>query len=500
MCKIFKSHKRLKKYNANRFAACLLAVLMLFSALSTGSITVHADASGGSVAQIGNDYYTSLADAITAANIAATTAAVEIDLLAKVEYVETLTINKNVTLDLNGFTLEATGGISVITGGNVVDNSTGHTGFLEVDSEACVFASTNSQIPVYNGSTGYAFATITHQQDTPDVEDDAFELIFRPYFGTSDINALLAENGDATQVSIGIRLEWIDSDGKSQSKDLKYTDEMVKKVYAEGKAFYIKATGIDKFEDVRITPLVKFGVFTSTSTSIECLGEVEYATDYKNDAQYTRILYSEDFKGDTAMDTSALQVYDGTKGVSASIASDVNGNEYIKITHGNGNGNAGNHRFNMKYGSGSAIQNSGYKVGDTTRFKVSFDVCPTTTEKVYVIKLRDKYASTSTIGDEIIALSNGNVTFTGIKLTEPCTYTANQWLHFDVFYEFTGETTTSKYAIYMDNSFIGEVIGTKQLLRLVESIGIGWQDMADDTKEYTVYMDNLSIATTRKSE
>lgn len=277
----------------------LLAVLMFFSALATGSITVHANAPEGSVAQIGEAYYTNLADAITEANTAATTTAVEIDLLASVEYADALIVNNNVTLDLNGWTLNATGGISVITGGNVVDNSEGNTGFLEVESEKCVFAATNTQMPVYNGTNGYVFATMVEQvHRMSDEGADTFELIFKPYFGTSTINALLANGGKDAHVSIGIRLEYTDANGKTQTKDLVYTDEMVKSVYGgTNMAFYIRAAGVTSFAELTITPLVKSNVGSNPEWS---------KSEYKESA-YQRLMLScgeaiinEDFTSYTA--------------------------------------------------------------------------------------------------------------------------------------------------------------------------------------------------------
>ena len=62
------------------------------------------------------------------------------------------------------------------------------------------------KMPVYKNETEYEEANITMQQSPIEIGDNSFELIFRPYFGTSEMNALLAANGDATRVSIGIRL------------------------------------------------------------------------------------------------------------------------------------------------------------------------------------------------------------------------------------------------------------------------------------------------------
>lgn len=286
----------------------LLAVFMLFSALSAGSMTVQADDTTSGVAQIGEMTYATFAGAVAAANEAAINATekVEIDLLADITLGSDVTIEDNITLDLNANTLDLNGykltisSYLVSNSGNVVDNSTTKTGFLKVSSDKCALNLTNSQIPVYDGSTGYAFATITHQQATPAVEeDDAFELVFRPYFGSADINALLAK-GDDAKVYIGIRLTWTDANGNTQTKDLKYTNDMVKAVYAidSKMAFYIKATQITDFANLTVTPLVKPITSEGTSTSTECLGDlegVEYELLMKAYENDSTMKYSTDF-------------------------------------------------------------------------------------------------------------------------------------------------------------------------------------------------------------
>ena len=51
-------------------------------------------------------------------------------------------------------------------------------------------------------------------------------------------------------------MEWT-VDGETMTQDLVYEDDMVKRVYSEGMAFYIKATGVNSFENLTITPMVK---------------------------------------------------------------------------------------------------------------------------------------------------------------------------------------------------------------------------------------------------
>ena len=276
MDKIFKSQKRLKKYNVNRFAAWLLAVLMLFSALPTGSVTVHAEATG--VAKVRDNTYNSLEEAIEAAGTPATSEeSVEIKMLADISLESDTTIADYIALNLNGYTLDLCGHILSIYGvasneGNVVDSSKDKTGLLMAGS--FVVSTTNTQMPVYDTNRdGYVFATMTEQVYRDGVVgEDPFKLFLKPDFGA--VNSLLASGSTAAKVDIGIHLEWTDASGVTQKKDLVYkdTDELFEQVYANsGKAFYLTATGVTKFEDLTITPLVKSELGTTwRGTKFKC--------------------------------------------------------------------------------------------------------------------------------------------------------------------------------------------------------------------------------------
>ncbi|MBR4061288.1 MAG: carbohydrate binding domain-containing protein [Lachnospiraceae bacterium] len=254
MDKIFKSQRRLKKYNLNRLAAWLLAVLMFFSALPTGSMTVQAGAMDGNVAQIvGGNSYTSLELAIDAAN--------DNDIIMLLDNIDlgaeaSIAPNKAITIDLNGRFLKAYA-FNAYGKTKIIDGSESKTGVLKVTN--FIPAADNGQMPVYNDTDGYMFATMVEQVERiSKVGDDTFKLIFKPYFGTTAMNKLLEKGGKTAQVSICIRLEWTDEEGNTQSKELEYADEMVKEVYAgKNKAFYIEASGATQFDNLTITPLVK---------------------------------------------------------------------------------------------------------------------------------------------------------------------------------------------------------------------------------------------------
>ncbi len=473
----------------------LLAVLMLFATLSAGSMTVKADEAV--VAQIGDTTYATFTDAIVAAN-ADVAAEVKIELLANVTLGADVTINDNIILDLNKQTLDLNGskltinGSLVSNGGNVVDNSRDKVGFLAVDSEKCIFAPKNSQIPVYDGSTGYAFAEITHQQQTLDMEgDDVFKLIFRPYFGSSDINALLGANGNATGVNIGIRVTWTDTEGITQTKDLVYKDELVKDVYTNNKAFYITATGVRSFRDLTITPLVKSNV----SNEAADISEEEVAA-----TAYTWKLFSEDFEGYNVTDykiTGFTKTATDYNKVTSSIEGDTD-NKFVNVSFDNiipkGTVNQ-TPRFYIVTGNNGpvkkAFSDKGVTPGATTKFKVSFDICLTSTDHAIDIRINGDSNTSKNYERFIRFSSNGTLIFYADQ-TKNQTYVENEWMRFDVFFDFS----TYTYDIYLN----GEQVVKRGSLN---NKTLGWVESVSTVStetygsgSYTMYMDNISIATT----
>ena len=263
----------------------LLAVLMLFSALSAGSMTVQAETTDGYVVQINDgDKYISLDAAITAANAGDTIKLLDtIDLGA-----EDIAPGKAITIDLNGYILKASAFNA--SGASVVDSSTEKTGVLKVTN--CVLDEANTQMPIYNGTDGYAFATMTEQvHRVSEVGADPFKLIFKPDFGA--VNELLANGSDAAKVSIGINLEWTGAEAPAK---LVYTDDMVKTVYGNsGKAFYIELTGFSNVDDLTITPIVESHLGTTWS-------ETEFNAEVEETVQYTITFVDED--GTTVISTA----------------------------------------------------------------------------------------------------------------------------------------------------------------------------------------------------
>ena len=204
------------------------------------------------VASIGGTNYATWQEAIAAA-----TAEDTITLLDNVE-TESINTETNFTLNLNGYTLKVSSFGKYV---NVVDSVGG--GLLEVEADACTLPPTNEQVPVYDGTkNGYVFVTIKDQNDGGTISENSFKLIFRPSFGTDATakNTLLANGGEAAEISIGLRLDWtVEGAPKSQllvyGKDADEVD-MVAMVYSQDKAFYINALGLDNFDNLKVTPYI----------------------------------------------------------------------------------------------------------------------------------------------------------------------------------------------------------------------------------------------------
>ena len=226
----------------------LLAVLMFFSALWAGNMTVHAETG---VAQIvGGDTYASLGAAIEEAGTHES--AVEIDLLADTALTSAVTINDNVTLDLNGKTLNlGSYDLSLSTSGKVIDSVGG--GLLTTSGGK--FNST-TQMAVYDTTnSGYVVADVKHQEKIlSEASTGTFTLVFKPDFGET-ANSLLGSSGTDAKVSIQILLSW---DGGSQTFTYDSNEcDMIKDVYANnGKAFYITVTNFENVSNVKVTPLI----------------------------------------------------------------------------------------------------------------------------------------------------------------------------------------------------------------------------------------------------
>ena len=206
------------------------------------------------VAQIGDVGYTSLQEAIGCAVSGDT-----IKLLGGVIATANETIiNSNITLDLNGYTLDM-GSNYLISYGDVVDNSTNKAGRLKVDSTKGELSKNNSQMPIYIDGEGYMLATMKAQA-TKTISTDlaSFTNISRPSFG-AEYAAKVANGAAAAKLQFILRLDWgTVTDGKYQYyQEFSYSDTLVQNVYTNGKAFSVTVNGLTNYAaSMKVTELV----------------------------------------------------------------------------------------------------------------------------------------------------------------------------------------------------------------------------------------------------
>ena len=212
------------------------------------------------VAQIeGGESYETLEGAIEAASAAG---GGTITLLDDVTATATVEIEENITLDLNGYTLDM-GNNCLSSLGDVVDNSgkdtvndvsDDKTGRLKIATETVIvegvsidkpkgkLAENNSQMPVYIADEGYMLANMTAQALKPVIDTDYFTSVSRPSFGAPHYEKLQG-GASAAKLQFILRLDWT-TDEKDCYQEFSYSDELVKNVYTNGKAFSVTVNGL----------------------------------------------------------------------------------------------------------------------------------------------------------------------------------------------------------------------------------------------------------------
>lgn len=166
-----------------------------------------------------------------------------------------LALNNNATLDLNGYTLEATS-VMAAAGSNVVDNSADKAGRLKASYLA--LDPDNAQMPVMT-NTGYAFATMKMDQYVVSEIDGGYKLVFRPSFG-KEFNTLV----NSEYVDVFVVINWTENEG--DPLELTYAEDLISEVYTNTKAFSLKVTGVEDITGLTATICVNtHGVEASTA-------------------------------------------------------------------------------------------------------------------------------------------------------------------------------------------------------------------------------------------
>ena len=217
--------------------------------------------------KIGEKRYATLQAAIKAADTTINSnseATVEIDLQAKVNASDDITINSGVALDLNGYTLNM-GSNYLLSDGDVVDNSEDKTGRLKIATETVEvefegntesivepkgkLAADNSQMPVYIDGEGYMFVAMRAQAEENIVNDlSSFNYISRPSFGAAHVDKLQS-GASVAGLQFILRLDWgAVTDGVYENNlEFSYSDELVGKIYTNGTVFSVTVNGLANY-------------------------------------------------------------------------------------------------------------------------------------------------------------------------------------------------------------------------------------------------------------
>lgn len=212
-------------------------------------------------ARVNATYYSSLTEVIGSAEAGA-----EIDLLADIIASSDVTVNENVTLDLNGYTMDM-GSNYLLSEGDVVDNSPGKTGRLKIDTYTAEevaegnelsigtpkakLAANNSHMPIYISSeSAYMLANMTAQASAPEIATDlsSFSRVSRPSFGTAHVGKL-QDGATKAGLQFILRLDWGTVTGGVYENNLEfsYSDELVGKIYTNGTVFSVTVNGLENY-------------------------------------------------------------------------------------------------------------------------------------------------------------------------------------------------------------------------------------------------------------
>ena len=231
------------------------------------------------VAQIGEgdnaQYFATLADAIAAAKAGET-----IKLVANVKVDGTVLLNKGITLDLNGYVLEAE--YLVAFNGNIVDDSE-KSGLLKVAQSNISLSKDNARyMPIYSSADeGFVFAKTEMKYLKDTTHENGFKILFRPtsngkFYGNTATDILAADTTGLSGLYYIVRLSWI-KDGTEQTQDFVYTAERISKITATtGNVLTLTVNDVTDYSDLKATVIVKSdlgveysveaGVFNPTST------------------------------------------------------------------------------------------------------------------------------------------------------------------------------------------------------------------------------------------
>ncbi len=206
--------------------------------------------SANPVVQINDDYYFTLEDALANAQLG--------DILKLVDNVvyEDIVMLKGVALDLNGYTLEAEG-LVAFKNANVLDNGA-TKGLLKVADKDLFTLSGGAypMLPVWNEEdTGYVFVSVNPQSQLQVKADDKFTVIYRPSINGGGVTneAMFADGALDNDLIFKINVLCMKNGEVAETLGFALSEELVKEVYGNNKAFYLNIFGAtNMFDEYKI--------------------------------------------------------------------------------------------------------------------------------------------------------------------------------------------------------------------------------------------------------
>ncbi len=174
----------------------------------------------------------------------------------------TLVINKGITLNLNGYTLEADY-LVAFKGNNVVDSTRGK-GLLNVDKDSVMLSEGNTDMAVWT-EEGYKFASVSMQSSavTVNTTGTGFSFTWRPSFTNKNetgINTLFADANvvKASGLQFIVRVSWTEEGSTNvRYQDYVYDSAIVANIYPTGQLTMSIDGFSSKHQNVKATLIVK---------------------------------------------------------------------------------------------------------------------------------------------------------------------------------------------------------------------------------------------------
>ncbi len=240
-----------------------------YELLSTGYLAFKG------IASVNGVYFPTITDAINSITTEGTVVVAD----TGADITEEIFTMPGVTLDLNGQTVISTYPI-IYNGSHIIDSSDGE-GKLVCAKDALVVPTDNKALPVWvdepdTGVDYYCFTALETINTKGSTAGGTYTYITRPEFN-EDIAAMLGADGAAAHgLKVKILLKWDDSanTGYTEELPLVYSEDDVKAVYADNKAFYAYVTNyanyVDKSLEISVQVVSDTGVtFTVPATAIQ---------------------------------------------------------------------------------------------------------------------------------------------------------------------------------------------------------------------------------------